>query len=170
MGDIPLHPKRFLDPHMMTCQYCGEDSNGITVGHLFKAPVLKDGKQISWAYYPRGKRHETKKDVEKSGFTLGEQQEVEPYEKVPDPMPCKKCQETNKAIFEMVKAGGSRWRCLGCGSEGAIGKETVASWEGMKDKLDEIRDKDGQVGFECTKCPTCLKEVRFEFTEDTKDG
>jgi hypothetical protein len=122
--DIPIHPERGLDPHLLVCQRCGE-STGVTVGELRKAQMKKPGdKKPTWLYAPRSQTRKAEAEAEADGYRVGAWIAVQEAERVPDPFPCQSCAAELQMFEAIVAAGGVHFRCATCHFTGVLRGES----------------------------------------------
>jgi len=124
-GNIPLHPKRGLDPHLTFCPRCGGDANDLTIGHLRRVELIDnwgrsyDPKQYAYANRGEGTRRVIQ-ELEKANRRFRDWQDVPEGERVPSNGPCDKCEAELVEHKALVAAGGIYWNCNSCSQSGVI--------------------------------------------------
>lgn len=121
MPTIPLHPTRGIDPHMLVCPQCGQDT-GLTLGNLRKAEY--QGKTL---IAPAGKCREMERQYDLPPLNW---RGLEENEKVLDTGPCEKCREAaaeaQRQILEdpeftrTFAMNGIAFQCMQCGMLGHL--------------------------------------------------
>ena len=153
-GDIPIHPKKGLDPHMCFCPRCGGENGELAIGHMFKAVIESTGQTV---FYNRGKRKNVEKELKDKGLTLGLGKEAEEGDKIPGGL-CKACKKELEEHRNIVcNEKGIYFKCRGCGTEGVLRRAAVeAMWDAAGvAKIDAGRDKLGRIGVEFNTCAKC---------------
>jgi len=146
MSDIPLHPERGLDPHLMYCQRCGEDTGSITVGDVIRRK-MQDGR-ILLANRGEGVSSAIQAGYTKQDYYNAEIIPIKEGERLPDTSVCAECDAELTMQKGIIEAGGIAFRCTMCHQEGVIRKSDFA---------DGVRKSAGieapiPVGVEFTRC------------------
>ena len=147
--EIQLHPTKGLNPHLIACTRCGKDTGEIALlGVNNGVYTCKACEMEHWGFAGRP-RH-----CQRCHSTDFSRKEMYDYDKMPGI--CKECLDKQKATDTEVEAGGVYFKCMKCGSKGAIkaGVELAA----------KVREKTGitapkPVGVELESCPQCEKEA-----------
>jgi len=147
-----LHPEKALNPFMTVCPQCGGEANEL---------LLVGAHDTVYRCVDCDMRHigRPKKGIcQKCGSTVTKERKLEEHERLPASQPCEKCQKLNDAASKIVAEGGILWKCVTCGSAGAIKADHPLS-----------RDVRKQMGIEPPKpcgielnektCPLCTGQV-----------
>ena len=118
MNNIPLHPKRGLDPHLTYCQRCGGEASELTVGDVRKITNTGEGTDHGKVAYAN--RGETRKLADKLGWNNYSVDEIPEGERLPASEPCEGCREELAKFKAVVEDGGVYWSCKECHQSGVI--------------------------------------------------
>lgn len=146
---IMLDPQRGLNPHLAKCVACGSDTNEIlllgTSDRMYKCGNC-DGNII-------GGRNKSKCPLcNHTGLKFVRR--VDEMERIATGF-CDACKKKKDDAKQMVLEGGVFWRCLKCGSEGALGPNHPLS---RKIRQDVPAPKPIGVEIEDGMCPICNKQ------------
>lgn len=142
---ILLHPKKGLNPKMICCYRCGNETNEIL---LLGISEYKH-KCLSCSTFFIGKRKDKCpkcKAFSTSSEVIGE------YEKVTSSL-CDNCKKEIEEFQKIVEEGGVYWRCHGCGKNGVIVKNEFT------DNLRKEKNilPPNVIGIEFDQCPVCRR-------------
>ena len=152
---IPIHPERGLDPHLTFCPNCGDETSAIVIGHL-KVIEHPDGRK---AYANRGRVNKLLRELGWDSVSC-KVHDAEEHERIPGDL-CEKCKKNIADMHALVRNGGVYFRCLSCGTEGAL-KPDVPLAKATREhalKTGVIKDSNESIGVEVETCPQCEKEV-----------
>ncbi len=112
MSNIPINPKKGLDPRLTYCGRCGCETNEIIIGDN-RLMENTDGQK---ALAPRGQTTQIARKLGWDHYTVNEV----PEGKLPATEPCDSCKAELIEWDEIAKAGGVYFRCDECKQSGMI--------------------------------------------------
>lgn len=122
---IPIDPKRGLDPRLCYCTRCGNDTGSLSVGDVRKAEL--DNGQVVYASRGKGQKN-VSAQLKRQGYIKRlSWQRLDDNEKVPDTGFCESCRKELEEWAELVKEGGVYFRCGECKANGVIHPHTEVS-------------------------------------------
>lgn len=114
---IPLSTDRNnpggLCPHLTVCTRCGEETNALTIGELWKAKY-----QNQYVYFYRRDRRKIEKQLNHQ-FRDDQIQRVGEFERVPFGV-CEACETELETYKQIVSDGGVYFECTECRRSGVI--------------------------------------------------
>lgn len=111
-GQIPINPKKGLDPRLTFCGRCGCDTNELIVGDN----RLMENSEGQKAIAPRGQTRSVAKKLGWGHYTVTEV----PEGRLPATEPCDSCNAELIEWNEIAKAGGVYFQCDECKCSGMI--------------------------------------------------
>lgn len=152
MSSLRLHDAKGVNPRLMICPQCGEDTGVALIGAHESKTQCSDCGTICYGGYPRGPGN---RRCQKPGCfgTYHRIGAIEEREKIPGDL-CDKCADLNKQVAEVVTQGGIHFHCEDCGAAGAIRPDHPLSIAVRKQMGIEAPNP---CGIELTKkeCPQC---------------
>lgn len=143
---LTLHKEKGVNPRMTTCRQCGKDVGLVLLGVQDFCTTCPrcDVKLIGGGKCPHCNEYGTDRKP------IGE------HEKIPIEI-CNDCKKKNEECDEVVKSGGIYWRCVDCGSAGAL-KACSELAQAVREKLNILAPDPCGIEFskECN-CPVCGK-------------
>jgi hypothetical protein len=152
-GSIMLHPTLGINPHLTFCQRCGGDAEDVLMLGI-KNYVDKCASCGCEHYGGSDKQGECMR----CGSHNLQRRTIGDTEKLPVPA-CAKCREMIEACNKAVEDGGVFWKCAGCGSEGAVVKDSELAIAARNYSGIEAPDP---VGIEVNDCPLCRPKEEIE--------
>ena len=157
-GDsIHLHPKKGLNPHMMTCPGCGKDNGSIALLGIANGVFTCRScglKHVGFPGSPKG-------GCQKCGGHDFKRAELYDYDRVPGGL-CAECEAEQKAFDDVVRTGGVYFRCKRCGSQGVIRADVELA---KKVREHAKIEAPNPVGVELDECPECSDNAAPEGKE-----
>ena len=144
---IVLHKEKGLNAHMTVCRYCGKDVGIAMLGARDGIYTCKHDHKSIGGPPPR----DAKIPCGCQSRDFRRERTIEDYEKLAVEI-CDDCIKLQTAADEEVKKGGIYWRCVDCGSAGAIKADHVLSKDVRKRTKVEAPDPCGTQPLHRVEC------------------
>lgn len=153
---IELHPTKGVNPRLTQCPYCGKEAGIALIGRREYKGFTKCCDIQVFGLLEEGYTVCPKCGKNASCYSV---KKIEDHEKLP--MICEKCEKQRYLADDEVKNGGIYFKCVKCGSSGAITREHPIAVEIRKKSNIKAPDP---VGVELTECPNCADKTEKEET------
>lgn len=143
-----LHKEHGVNSRLTFCPQCGAEGNEI---------VMLGAHDGIYSCIACGQKHigrPKNRTCQACGGVVKFERTVGQHERLPGSI-CDECQEKNRAVEQEVARGGIYWRCIDCGSAGALVAENPIAVAVRKQSGIKAPDP---VGLEMSKkegCPVC---------------
>lgn len=150
---MQLHPKLGVNPKLTVCVHCGKEMDELVFVGAHTSVFRCDGCGVNHiGGLPRNRRcHCGSRSFTKAG-------EIGEHDRLPASRLCDECQAKQDETDRAVAEGGVYWRCVVCGSAGAIkstSEYALAIRQAHGEEFTKAPYKPCGVEFDKDNCPVC---------------